>query len=224
MEDIYEKLSGCALFAGTVHEDIRSVLSCLGAAERVYEKDEAVLSEGEPARYIGIVLEGNVCIMRTDIFGNRSILAKAGPMDMFGEALACAEVQYMPVDVVALEKTRLVLIDAERVSRTCGNDCGFHSRIINNLLHVIASKNLMMNQKLEVTSKRSTREKLMAYLMLQAKQKGSSAFTIPFDRQELADYLEVDRSGLSAEIGKLRREGLIECSRSDFTIIGIRDP
>jgi CRP-like cAMP-binding protein len=143
---------------------------------------------------------------------------------MFGEALAYAEVQYMPVDVVALEKTRLVLIDAERVSRTCGNDCGFHSRIINNLLHVIASKNLMMNQKLEVTSKRSTREKLMAYLMLQAKQKGSSAFTIPFDRQELADYLEVDRSGLSAEIGKLRREGLIECSRSDFTIIGIRDP
>lgn len=214
-----EKLTYCPLFSGITSDDIGSVLRCLGASVKDYGKNAAVLTEGAPAQYVGIVISGSVCVTRTDIFGNRSMIAKAGPMDMFGEALACAGNAVMPVDVIALEETEVLLINADRITRSCSNACGFHSRVIGNLLRVVASKNIMMNRKLEVTSKRSTREKLLAYLMIEAKAAGSCTFTIPFDRQELADYLEVDRSGLSAEIGKLRREGVIDSVRSEFTIL-----
>lgn len=219
MKKYSDMLTQCPLFAGMSSGDIEAVLTCLGASARSYGNEAAILCEGEPAEYMGIVISGSVCIMRTDLFGNRSILAKAGPMDIFGEALACAEIDSMPVDVIALEDTVAVLIKAGRIAGTCEKACTFHSRMIGNLLHLVASKNVMMNRKLEVTSKRSTREKLLAYLMIQAKAAGSASFTIPFDRQELADYLEVNRSGLSAEIGKLCREGIIDCERSDFTIL-----
>ncbi len=219
MNKYFEILTECPLFTGVSPRDIESMLRCMGASVRQYVKDKAILSEGDPAEYIGIVLSGSVRIMRTDIFGNRSILAKAGPMDMFGEALACADTAVMPVDVVAAEDTTAILINAARIARTCASACVFHSRMIANLLHIVASKNIMMNSKLEVTSKRSTRDKLLTYLMIQAKTSGSDSFTIPFDRQELADYLEVDRSGLSAEISRLRREGVIESTRSRFTIL-----
>ena len=99
------------------------------------------------------------------------------------------------------------------------NSCDFHNKLIFNLLKVVAAKNLLFNQKMEITSRRTTREKLLAYLNAQAKQHGSNSFTIPYDRQELADYLEVDRSGLSAEISKLRREGVLESQRSQFTLL-----
>ncbi len=219
MSKYFEMLTDCQLFSGISPAEIERALSCLGASVRQYAKDAAILKEGDPAEYIGIVLSGSVRIMRTDIFGNRSILAKAGPMDVFGEALACADTAVMPVDVVAAEETSAVLISAARIAKTCANACVFHSRMIVNLLHIVASKNIMMNRKLEVTSKRSTRDKLLTYLMIQAKMAGGDTFTIPFDRQELADYLEVDRSGLSAEISRLRREGIIENYRSDFTIL-----
>ncbi len=219
MSKYFEILTECPLFSGISPAEIERALSCLGASVRQYAKDTTILNEGDPAEYIGIVLSGSVRITRTDIFGNRSILAKAEPMDMFGEALACADTAVMPVDVVAAEETSAVLISAARIARTCANACVFHSRMIVNLLHIVASKNIMMNRKLEVTSKRSTRDKLLTYLMIQAKTAGGDTFTIPFDRQELADYLEVDRSGLSAEISRLRREGIIENYRSDFTIL-----
>ena len=111
-----------------------------------------------------------------------------------------------------------MLIDCLKICHSCSNACQFHQQMIYNLLQIVAAKNLMFHQKIEVTSKRTTHEKLMAYLMLQAKQFGSLEFEIPYDRQELADYLEVERSGLSAEIGKLRRQGVIEADRSRFKI------
>ena len=125
----------------------------------------------------------------------------------------------MPVDVTAIGDTKVVLMDAARIMTTCNRGCAFHNQLIYNLLKVVARKNLVFHEKLEVTSGRSTREKLMTYLLLQAKKKNRTEITIPYDRQELADYLEVDRSGLSAEISKLRKEGILECRKNQFRLL-----
>ena len=135
------------------------------------------------------------------------------------EDLSFAGVEHISVDVTAVGETDVLLLDARRLVHTCSNACEFHNRLILNLLGVMAAKNLTMNRKLQITSRRTTREKLLTYLEMQARQAGSASFTIPFDRQALADFLEVDRSGLSAEIGKLRREGLLESERNSFTLL-----
>ena len=216
----YKKvLKNCPLFAGIAEEDLMRMLVCLGATVEEFDKKFTVIAEGNPARYIGIVLSGSVQIARVDYYGNRSILAEAGASEVFGEAFACAETESIPVTVTAIEPCEIMLIDCSHILHTCQNNCGFHQQLIFNLMKDLATKTILFHQKIEITSKRSTREKLMTYLMLCAKKAGSSSFEIPFDRQELADYLEVERSGLSAEIGKLKKEGIIECERNRFTLL-----
>ena len=125
----------------------------------------------------------------------------------------------LPVAVIATEPSEVMFVDCDHILHTCSNNCGFHQQLIYNLVKDLAEKSIRFHQKVEVTSKRTTREKLMAYLSLQAKRVGSTRFEIPFDRQELADYLEVDRSGLSAEIGKLKKEGIIKNRKNHFVIM-----
>lgn len=219
MKQYFEVLRKCPLFAQIGDEDLLSMLGCLGAKVKVFRKKETVLAEGEPARWIGIVLSGAVQILRVDYFGNRTIMGEVGPAELFGESFACAGVGAMPVDVTASEDAEVLFIDCHRVLHSCNSACEFHRQLIFNLMGVMARKNLAFHRKIEITSKRSTREKLMAYLMLEAKRQGSRSFEIPYDRQELADYLEVDRSGLSAEIGKLRKEGVLNSQRSRFELL-----
>ena len=219
MKDFFDILRGCPLFDRIGDESLKEMLGCLNAKERSYKKGDAVFAEGDKAKYLGIVLEGSVQLVRVDYYGNRSILANIEPPQLFGEAFACAGLKSLPVDAVAATDTRILLLDAQRIARPCGNACPCHGQTILNLLHIVAKKNLVLHQKIEITSKRSTREKLMTYLLLQAKNAKSHTFTVPYDRQELADYLEVDRSGLSAEISKLRNEKVLECRRSTFTLL-----
>ena len=219
MKDFFDILRECPLFDRIGDESLKEMLGCLNAKERSYKKGDAVFAEGDKAKYLGIVLEGSVQLVRVDYYGNRSILANIEPPQLFGEAFACAGLKSLPVDAVAAADTRILLLDAQRIARPCGNACPCHGQTILNLLHIVAKKNIVLHQKIEITSKRSTREKLMTYLLLQAKNAKSHTFTVPYDRQELADYLEVDRSGLSAEISKLRNEKVLECRRSTFTLL-----
>lgn len=219
MKNYFELLRRCPMFANIENESLTAMLGCLGAKEGAYKKGDIILAEGTPASCLGIVLSGKAQIERVDYYGNRSILTTVEPPQIFGESFACAGLAEMPVDVVAAENTEVLLIDARRVTLSCSNACEFHSRMIFNLLNIVAKKNLVLHQKAEITSKRSTREKLMTYLLIQAKNSGSNTFSIPYDRQELADYLEVERSGLSSEIAKLRAEGVLECRKNLFTII-----
>lgn len=219
MKKYFGILRKCPLFDGIEDNDISALLSCLGGKVMRYGKKETIFSEGSPASHLGIVLSGKVQIMRIDYYGNRSIMAGLESSELFGEAFACAGAAEIPVDVLAAEDCEVLLIDCTRIIHSCTNACGFHNRMIHNLLRIVANKNLEINQKLEICSKRTTREKLMAYLMMTAKKCGKSSFIIPFDRQELADYLEVDRSGLSAEIGKLRLEGVLECRKNSFRLL-----
>ena len=219
MKKYLEILKKCPLFFGIEDEKLLTMLNCLSAKVVSFDKKYTVLAEGTPAKYIGVVLTGSAQILQIDYYGNRSILGKVGPSEMFNEAFACAETKAVPVTVIANEPSEIMLIDCSHILHTCHNNCGFHQQLIFNLMKDLAVKTIMFHQRIEVTSKRTTREKLMAYLFLQAKKADSPVFTIPFDRQELADYLEVDRSGLSAEISKLKNEGIINCNRSRFELL-----
>ncbi len=213
---IFEK---CPLFDGISAAEYPKLLDCLHATVKQYRKNEVIFAEGVNARYIGIVLNGSVQISRTDYFGNRSILATVEAAELFGESFACAEVAATPICAEAKTDTTVLLFSFQKLADTNAPICGLHGKLIFNLLKITAAKNLLLHQKLEITAKRTTKEKLMAYLLLQAKKAGSRCFTVPFDRQALADYLEIDRSGLSAEIGKLRRAGVLKCTKNRFELL-----
>ena len=212
-------LKKCPLFENIGEAELLRMLTCLGAKVEFFDKKYTIMSEGSPAKYIGIVLSGSVHIVQVDYYGNRSLLSSITPPHIFAEAFACAETDSIPVTVIADDPCEIMLIDCAHILHTCSNNCGFHQQLIFNLMKDLAKKTILFHQRIEVTSKRTTREKLMTYLALQAKKAGSDSFNIPFDRQELADYLEVDRSGLSAEISKLRREGVIKCDKNRFTLL-----
>lgn len=219
MEKYFDVLRRCQLFQGVTDKDLSAMLDCLGARVASFHRKETILAEGEPAKHIGVILAGAAQIVQVDFFGNRSIVADLAPSELFGESFACADVTAIPVDVVATQDTEALLMDCQRIIHSCGNSCVFHQQLIYNLLKAVATKNLAFHQKIEITSMRTTRGKLMAYLLLQAKKHGSACFQIPYNRQELADYLGVDRSGLSMEIGKLCRQGVIEAVKKQFKIL-----
>lgn len=211
-------LARCPLFAGISATEISALLECLNARTVAVEKNHTIFWEGDPAQDMGIVLEGSVQVVRDDYYGNRTIVAQVEPGGLFAEAFACAGSPFYPVSVVATAAGSVMLLDCQRIMTVCSSGCAFHSRLIKNLLAIVATKTLHLNQKLELLSHRSIRERLMSYLLACAKKSASPEFTIPYDRQQLADYLSVERSALSAEIGKLQKEGILESRRSWFRL------
>ena len=218
MKNYSEALKNCQLFYNIEYENISGMLACLQATTKTYKKNEIILDEGTPTKHIGIVVYGNARLERTDYFGNRSVVAIAEPGEMFAESFACTGAK-LPMDIVAETPCEIMYIDCKKIIHTCGNSCDFHNSMIYNLVKILSNKNIALNQKAQITSKRTTREKLMTFLEIQAKKHGSNTFTILYDRQTLADFLEVDRSGLSAEISKLRAEGVIENKKSTFKLL-----
>ena len=219
MKNYYPILEQCPLFDGIPMADLQAMMGCIGGRVLEVAKGQYIFHEGDPATQVGMVLSGSVQLVREDYYGNRSIVAHIGPAQLFGETYACAHVSALPISVVADTESRVLLMDCRRITTSCSSACSFHNRIIFNLLGLVATKNLVFDQKIQITSQRTTREKLMAYLLNQAKLLASNSFTIPYDRQGLADYLEVDRSGLSAEISKLRKEGILESEKNRFTLL-----
>lgn len=219
MKKYLEILKNCGLFLGIEEKNLLRMLSCLGAKIEFFDKKYTIMAEGSAARHIGILLAGAANTVQIDYYGNRSILGSIKNGEIFGEAFACSGAEQMPVSIVASEPCTVMIIDCSHIIHTCSNNCEFHQRLIYNLMKDMAQKVIEFHERVEVTSKRSTRERLMAYLMICAKKAGADSFEIPFDRQELADYLEVDRSGLSAEISKLRAEGVLESNKRRFRLL-----
>lgn len=221
MIPVSESLLRCPLFEGIEPAEMSGILTCLGARRVSYARGAVILAEGSPTREMGILLSGQVQLIRTDYYGNRSIMMSISAGQLFAESFACARAERLPVSAVATEECEVLLLNCRRVLTTCSHACAFHSRIIFNLLQIVAEKNLSLHRKALITAKRTTREKLMTYLLLQAKEANRADFTIPFDRQGLADYLEVDRSGLSAEMSKLKKEGVLDYAKSDFRLLRV---
>ncbi len=212
-------LKKCPLFLDIAEEDLLRMLVCLGARVEYFDKKYTVFSESSPAKYVGVVLSGSVQMVQMDYYGNRSIIGEIPTSQVFAEEFACAETHSLPISFVANEPGEIMLIDCSHILHTCHNNCGFHQKLIFNMMKELALKTILFHQRVEITSKRTTREKLLAYLNAQAQRAGTDSFEIPFDRQELADFLVVDRSGLSAEIGKLKKEGVIEVAKNRFTLL-----
>ncbi len=218
MKDFFEILSRCLLFKGMERSDLNSMLTCLDGKTIKISKGSPVFLEGTPARFVGIVLSGTVQVMREDYYGNRSIMTILQPGELFAEAFSFAGLETMPVSAIAIKDSEVLLLDCRRVLTTCSNSCHFHNLLLKNLLQGMAQKNLALSQKIRYMSQKSTKEKLMAYLFDQAKQHKSTEFVIPYDRQALADYLGVERSAMSAEIGKLKSSGQIDTKGAWFCI------
>ena len=212
-------LKKCPLFFGIEDENLLRMLVCLGARVEYFDKKYTVFSEGASAKYIGVVLFGSVQMVQVDYYGNRSILTEFSASDVFAEEFACAETHSLPVSVIANEPGEIMLIDCAHILHTCHNNCGFHQQLIFNLMKDLAVKAIAFHQRLEITSRRTTREKLLAYLNMESQKANGESFEIPFDRQELADFLMVDRSGLSSEIGKLKKEGVLDTEKNRFTLL-----
>ena len=223
MNEFYSIFAQCPLFEGIDIGDIESMLHCLGGRVVEMKKGQHILCEGDPTDQIGVILSGSVQMVREDYYGNRSVLSVIGPAQLFAEAYAFSEAKSLPVSIVSEDDGKVLMINSRRVATCCSNACAFHNQLIYNLLRTVSNKNLMLHQKIEVTSKRTTRQKLLSYLLYQAKLQNSNSFTIPFDRQALADYLEVDRSGLSVQISKLRDEGVLESEKNHFRLVNLEN-
>jgi CRP-like cAMP-binding protein len=219
LEKYFDVLKKCPLFDNIAAGDLFGMLNCLRAKVVSFDKKYTIFAEGSPAKLIGIILSGSAQIFQVDYYGNRSILSEIGPSEVFAEAFACAELPALPVSVIANEPTEVMLIDCEHILHTCAGHCSYHQQLIFNLMKDLATKTILFHQKIEITSKRTTRDKLLTYLMFQSKKFDSNSFNIPFDRQELADFLEVDRSGLSSEISKLKKEGIIDSRKNYFELL-----
>ncbi len=205
-------LAGCPLFAGVPAEDLPELLSALDARRQDFRRGSWLLRQGDTPVRLGILLSGRAHILREDFWGNRDIIAPLSPGELFGEAYACAGVP-AGVGVQAEEDGAVLFLEVSRLSGVPGG-----ADLLENLLSATARKNLLLNEKLSHVTRRTTRDKLLSYLSREAARQGST-FTIPFDRQQLADYLAVDRSAMSAELGKLRREGLLDFRKNRFTLL-----
>lgn len=194
------------------------MLSCLGAFCRTYRRNDEILSAQSPARFIGIILEGCVQVTFTDVFGNQTIFSNMEPPELFAEAFCFAGTEQLPVTVLSASESIILFLDGQKLLSDCSHRCVFHRHLTENMVRVMARKNIMLNQKLRFLSRRSTREKLLAYLSYFSWQSGSLSFSIPFNRQELADYLCVDRSAMSAELSRMKKEGLLSFNKNHFQL------
>ena len=218
MEKYLDLLKTVSLFANVDMSDIKSLLNYLSAKTERFKENETIFLAGNKAEFVGIVLSGQVQVVKEDFYGNKNIVASIEKGQLFGEAFACADLKILPVSVFSAEDSEIMLIDYRKIITTCSNTCSFHSKLIYNMLRIVANKNIILSQKIEFISKRTTKEKLLAYLSSEAKKAGSNSFSIPFSRQELADFLSVDRSAMSAELCKLRDSGVIEFNKNKFVL------
>lgn len=217
MKKYADVLKGSKLFANVSEDEILAMLACLDAKERHYKEGEYVFRQGETVDSVSVLAEGALLMQADDYWGNRSIITSVSPGELFGQAYLAGEA--IMNDVAAAKDSTVVFFDAKRVLTTCSSACPFHNQVIRNLFFALSETNLRLVTKLGHIQKRTTREKLMSYLSLMAKKAGSNSFTIPFNRQELADFLSVDRSAMSAELCRMRDEGLLRFNKSSFTLM-----
>ena len=214
----YQKLKKSPLFRGIQEKDTMAVLSCLAPSQKKYKKGETIFRVGEAVPDLGFILRGSVSMEKEDFWGNRSILEHLGEGDIFGESFASLGAE-SAFNAVAAEDSDILFLSIGPILTCCSSACPFHHRLILNLLSVIAEKNTVMAGKIDVMSQRTVREKLLTYLSSQAQLHGSSSFEIPLNRQQLADYLAIDRSHMTVELGKLEKEGILCFRRNSFRLL-----
>lgn len=207
-----------SIFRNLSDDEIVGMLPCLNAKEQNFKKNEVIYRPGDQVRKIGLVVSGAVRIEKIDYWGNRKIISVIEPGQIFGEAYAGMKTIPMEMEVLAAVPSVILFMEVGKILTTCGNSCEFHSKMIRNMVYVLAERNYKLTQKMDHLTQKTTREKLLSYFSEQALECGRSDFDIPLDRQQLADYLSVDRSAMSTELGRMKKDGLIEYRKNHFTL------
>lgn len=207
------------LFAGAGEDEITAMLDCLQAKLCTYKKGEYIFRQGERINYITVLVKGSLHIQNDDYWGNHSIINTVSIGEVFGEAYIAPDSGAILNDVAAVEDSAVIFFDVRKMLTVCSSGCKFHTLVIQNLFFTISEKNRKLVQKLGHMSKHSTKEKLISFLSEEAKRQNSRAFTISFNRQQLADFLSVDRSAMSKELCKMRDEGLLTFEKNKFTLL-----
>jgi len=212
-------LKNSPLFSGVKPEEMLVMFSCLGAFIKTYSRGEYLFREGEETGHITVLISGELHIQRDDYWGDRSIISHVEPGNMFGEAYLSANNGVILYDVAAAKDSTVIFFDINRILTVCPSACPYHTKVMQNLFYALSDRNRYLVQKLGHMSRRTTRGKLISYLSEQADRNQSNSFTIPFNRQQLADFLSIDRSAMSTELGKMRDEGLITFNKNSFTLL-----
>lgn len=219
----YLFLSNTNLFRGIKEDEIKTVLSCLNAYEREFKKDEVIYRAGDCVSEIGLVESGSVNIVVNFYWGNSNIFGHIESGKIFAETYAAVAGRELLVDVVAAEDCTILFLNMDKLLTVCQSGCSFHQRLIHNLLRISAMKNLNLSSRMMHTASKSTRVRLLSYFSELAIENGSSSFTVPFSRQQLADYLGVERSALSNELSKMQKDGLIQYRKNEFKLFQNED-
>lgn len=212
----FSSLPPTALFRGISQEELQTMLHCLQAVEKTYARGEMIFCCGQTTRKLGLVLSGSVMIQRDDLWGKSSLIGRVETGQIFGEIYACIPGEPMLVNVIAAEKAKVLFLDIQRVMQVCSNACAFHHTMVTNLLQIVAQKNLQLSRRILYTAPKTIRGRLLTFLSDQVQEAGSCTVTIPFSRQQLADYLGVDRSALSAELSKMQKDGILTYEKNTF--------
>lgn len=217
MKSVFEVIQRNPLFSGISIDDFDHILACMNAKVSRFCAGQVILIVGDPISAVGLILHGSVQIMREDANGNHRILTELSASEFFGETFACAGIDHSPVTVQAAESCEILFLDYQKMISICTAACAFHSRLIANMLTLLARKNLFLNQKIEILSRRTTRERLLLFFEM---QRGTTRkFSIPYNREELAAFLCVDRSAMSAELSRMQRDGLIRFRKNQFELL-----
>jgi CRP-like cAMP-binding protein len=214
--------SKCPLFSDIAEADRPALLKCLGGTRKCFKKNGFVFKTGGKAEALGVVLSGAVQVLRQDYWGNRLLVDRVEPGGVFSEAFSCLGGGLLPVSVQTLEDSEILLINCRKIFTTCSPACAFHATMTRNLALILAEKAVVLTRRLTHVTQPSTREKLLSFLSEQARLAGGNSFDIPFSRQELADYLAVDRSAMSGVISKLKADKLLSCRRNHFELLSNR--
>lgn len=216
MKSTAEILTKSPLFKGIDTYSIPSMLGCLRAREKSYSKNEYIFHTGSSSAEIGIVLSGAIQVIKEDVWGNNTILTQLTEGMLFGEAFVIGNAGKISVSVYSIQQSRVLFLDKEKIMTPCSAVCEFHFAVSHNMLKILAQKNIFLTERMDHLCKRTLREKVLSYLSDASQKAGSKEFTIPFDRQGLADYLAADRSALSAVLGKLKKEGILDFNKNEF--------
>ena len=216
---VIDTIAAYPIFQEINEENLSLLLQCIGYRMERYKKGEFISVEGDCLQNIGIIVSGSVDMIKEDIWGNKAIVIRMSSPTLFGETFICGTNHISAVSFEAVEDTTVMFIPFHRVMHSCTNACVFHHKLIENMIQLIAEKNLMLMKKIEVISKKTLREKIQAYLSQQSQLQNTEYFEIPLGRSELAEYLCADRSALTRELANMKKANIIDYDRNVFRLI-----
>lgn len=209
------------MFEGISITNCETLTNCLGCTQKTYMKDQIISTAGLYARQIGIVVSGCIHTVQEDVWGRCAFLSYTNEDGIFGDVLIGGSSAERGIIYKAAEPTTVLYLPVDRILHPCRNSCPFHHELSRNLFRMISHKNADLTEKIEITSKSSLREKILAYLSIESRRNGSTNFTVPLNRTEMSDYLCTNRSALSRELAKMKKDGIIDYESNSFRILNV---